>query len=89
MAETSRQIIFSKSAQQEFDFLKKTLPIAFEKLLRMLGECLETPFQGIGKPEPLKGNLTGFWSRRITDQHRLVYKVTSSEIIVVQCLGHY
>jgi toxin YoeB len=47
------------------------------------------PFAGIGKPEPLKHELKGFWSRRITDEHRLVYKVTDEEIIIAACKYHY
>ena len=44
---------------------------------------------GIGKPEPLKHNLAGYWSRRITDEHRLVYKIENEIIVIVQCKGHY
>ena len=44
---------------------------------------------GIGKPEPLKHNLTGYWSRRITDEHRLVYKIENEVIVIAQCKGHY
>jgi toxin YoeB len=44
---------------------------------------------GIGKPEPLKGNLQGYWSRRITEEHRIVYKVKSDEIFIISCKGHY
>lgn len=47
------------------------------------------PFSGIGKPEPLKFNFNGYWSRRINEQHRIVYKVTNQEIILIQLRGHY
>ena len=47
------------------------------------------PFEGIGKPEPLKGNLSGYWSRCIDDTNRLVYKVTDEYILIDQCKGHY
>ena len=47
------------------------------------------PFRGLGKPEPLKGNWSGYWSRRINNEHRLVYKVTNEQIIIVKCKGHY
>ena len=59
------------------------------KILDMLNEISRSPFSGIGKPEPLKGNLKGYWSRRITDEHRLVYKVTDDTITVMRCKGHY
>ena len=55
----------------------------------LLKKCLRTPFDGKGKPEPLKDNLSGFWSRRITDEHRLVYKVSNHGISVLQCRNHY
>jgi toxin YoeB len=47
------------------------------------------PFKGIGKPEPLKGNWAGYWSRRIDLEHRLVYKVSEIQILIVKCNGHY
>jgi toxin YoeB len=55
----------------------------------LLQDIQSNPFQGIGKPEPLKGNFSGLWSRRINDEHRLVYKVTDELIIVYSCYGHY
>ena len=61
----------------------------FQRILRILKECQRTPFEGVGKPEPLKGNLKGLWSRRITDEHRLVYEVTADLIIVFSMKEHY
>ena len=55
----------------------------------LIGECRRNPFKGTGKPEPLKGNLTGFWSRRITREHRLVYLPEDGGIYVVSCRYHY
>ena len=55
----------------------------------LIEECRRNPFQGTGKPEPLKGNLTGFWSRRITREHRLVYLPEDGGIYVVSCRFHY
>ncbi len=64
-----------------------------KKLLKrtnlLIKEVLRNPFQGIGKPEPLKANLSGHWSRRISTEHRLVYKVSQDEIIIVACRFHY
>lgn len=63
------------------------------KLLKKLNELIKeverTPFEGRGKPEPLRGNLRGFWSRRITDEHRLIYRVENNILIISSCLGHY
>ena len=60
-----------------------------EKINTLLTECQRHPFTGTGKPEPLKRNLAGFWSRRITQQHRLVYEVTAEAIYVATCRDHY
>lgn len=61
----------------------------FERVRRLITESAKTPFAGIGKPELLRRNLKGYWSRRITDEHRLVYKVTDEQIIIVSCKFHY
>jgi toxin YoeB len=55
----------------------------FERILRLIIETAKTPFDGIGKPEPLKNELKGYWSRRLTGEHRLVYKVTDQQIIII------
>lgn len=54
-----------------------------------LKEISRNPFEGIGKPEPLKDNLSGFWSRRIDDEHRLVYAVENDKVLIISCKGHY
>ena len=59
------------------------------KINNLLKEITRTPFTGTGKPEPLKGNLSGFWSRRITDEHRLVYKVEQNVLYIAGCKFHY
>ena len=64
---------------------KKTL----KRINRLIIETLREPFSGIGKPEPLKENLSGFWSRRIDDTHRLVYVVNDGEITIISCRNHY
>ena len=64
-------------------------PALFERLTRLIGETVRQPFEGIGKPEPLKHQLKGYWSRRISAEHRLVYKVTAEAIVVVSCQYHY
>jgi toxin YoeB len=61
----------------------------FDKINRFIREIAQTPFTGTGKPEALKYDLSGFWSRRITDEHRLVYKVTKDTIIIASCKFHY
>jgi len=61
----------------------------FKKINALITEIKRTPFKGTGKPEPLKGNWSGYWSRRITLEHRLVYKVLSNQIIIASCKYHY
>jgi len=64
---------------------RKTL----RRINNLLRDIDRDPFSGIGKPEPLAGNLRGYWSRRIDEVNRIVYKVTDRQIIIVQCGGHY
>lgn len=64
---------------------KKTL----KRINQLVKDIRRNPFEGLGKPEPLKGNLTGFWSRRIDEKHRLVYVVEDSTVLVISCRGHY
>ena len=60
-----------------------------KRINMLIKDVVRDPFEGIGKPEPLKGNLTGFWSRRIDERHRLVYLVEESRLIIIACKGHY
>lgn len=55
----------------------------------LIRDTLRNPFAGIGKPEPLRGNLRGWWSRRITQEHRLVYRVDAEVLVIMQCRFHY
>lgn len=64
---------------------KKTL----KRINQLIKDTQRTPFEGIGKPEPLKANLTGFWSRRIDETSRLVYEVTDAQINIISCRYHY
>lgn len=61
----------------------------FEKIGALIEETARDPFKGRGKPEPLKGNFSGCWSRRITQEHRLVYRVESELLTILKCRGHY
>lgn len=64
-----------------------------KKILKRINQLLKdisrSSFEGIGKPEPLKGNLAGFWSRRIDEEHRLVYAVEDNKVLIFSCRGHY
>ena len=60
-----------------------------KRINQLIKEICRTPFEGLGKPEPLKGNLTCFWSRRIDEKHRLVYAVEETAVLIISCRGHY
>lgn len=60
-----------------------------KKINQLIKDIMRTPFSGIGKPEPLKGNLTGLWSRRIDSEHRLVYLIEDNILVIFACKGHY
>jgi toxin YoeB len=60
-----------------------------QRIKTLIRDIDHDPFRGIGKPEPLKGNWAGYWSRRIDQEHRLIYKVTQEQILIVKCKGHY
>ena len=64
---------------------KKTL----KRINQLIKDIERTPYEGIGKPEPLKGNLSGFWSRRIDEQNRFVYRMQGVDCQIAQCKGHY
>ncbi|HMS38850.1 MAG TPA: Txe/YoeB family addiction module toxin [Pyrinomonadaceae bacterium] len=84
-----RLITFHQKVFEDFGNWAKTDRKLFERICRIINETAKNPFDGIGKPEPLKGDFQGYWSRRINDEHRLVYKVTDKEIIIAACKHHY
>lgn len=83
------KIVFSTSALADYREFEQKDPKVFKRINRLLQNIQETPVDGIGKPEPLKHNWSGYWSRRITQEHRLVYKVVDNKILVAQCKFHY
>ena len=83
------KLVFADRGWEDFCFwIDHDRKIA-KRLIRLIDECGKTPFEGIGKPEPLRDNLSGYWSRRITDEHRLVYKVLGDELWIAQARYHY
>ncbi len=84
-----RKIIFKpKAAEQYIQWMNADRKI-FDKICKLIEETVSSPFEGTGKPEPLKHELAGYWSRRITKKDRLVYQVTDDTIIVISCRFHY
>ena len=85
---------FTENAWQDFEYWMDTDPETFEKIRSLLKDIGRNPFQGLGKPEPLRFDLKGYWSRRITGEHRLVYKIEGKKgrdqkCIILQCRFHY
>ena len=83
------KIAFTESGWNDYLWFNEHNRKLLKRINLPIKDVLRSPFQGIGKPEPLKGDLSGYWSRRINDEHRLVYEVTSQELIVVACRFHY
>ena len=83
------KITNKEKALKEIAYFKKRDQVIFNKILDLLDEVSRHPFDGVGKPEALKFELSGCWSRRITREHRLVYKVIEKEVFVISCRYHY
>jgi toxin YoeB len=83
------KVAFEQSAFEDFQAWAKNDKRVFAKIVSLIKDTARSPFSGLGKPEPLKHELAGFWSRRITAEHRLVYKVEGDTILIVSCRYHY
>ena len=83
------EVVFSEKANSQFNKWLVDDKKIYTKIIDLIESIANTPFNGIGKPEPLKGNLSGYWSRRINIEHRLVYKIEKEVIYIVQCKFHY
>jgi toxin YoeB len=82
-------LTFTPSAWNDYNwFVEHDLKL-LKRINLLIKDILRSPFEGIGKPEALRGNLSGHWSRRINDEHRLVYTATESEVTIVACRFHY
>lgn len=80
---------FSRQAYREREWWKRHDRRVHGKIDELLRDIAKSPFSGLGKPELLRGNLSGWWSRRITGEHRLVYQIRAGTIFVAQCRYHY
>jgi toxin YoeB len=83
------RLIFAEEAWEDYLFWQKTDPKVVKRINAVIQDIQRSPFEGIGKPEPLKHGLSGYWSRRITDEHRLIYKVSSDSVLLAQMRYHY
>ena len=83
------KLTFSDEAWEDYLYWQKQDRKMVERINKLLKEVQRDPFVGVGKPEPLKHALSGLWSRRITDEHRMVYRVTEDSLEVAQLRFHY
>lgn len=84
-----RTISFTKTAFKEYNFWRNENRKMQDRIVDLIEVILRHPCEGIGKPELLRYYLKGFWSRRINEEHRLVYEVTESAINIISCKDHY
>jgi len=83
------RLIFLDQAWEDYLYWQTTDKSMLKKINTLIKEIERTPFEGSGKPEPLKHNLAGMWSRRLNLEHRLVYKIDGDAIVIFQCRYHY
>lgn len=86
---TNRLLCWTDEAWRDYLFWQSQDKKTLKRINKLIADVKRSPFEGIGKPEPLKENLSGFWSRRIDDTNRLVYAVDGSSITVLSCRYHY
>ncbi len=83
------KLTFSSKAWDNYLYWQKTDKAIIKRINALIKDIRRTPFEGIGKPEPLKHGLSGYWSRRINDEHRIVYKVADNQLYIAQLRYHY
>lgn len=83
------KLLFSENAWDDYLYWQKTDKKTLERINKLIEQTKREPFAGVGKPEPLKHNLTGYWSRRINDEHRMVYKATEEALLIAQLRYRY
>ncbi|MDX9905944.1 MAG: Txe/YoeB family addiction module toxin [Bacteroidales bacterium] len=83
------KLIFVDESWEDYLYWQKTDRKILERINNMVKDISRNPYSGLGKPEPLKYKYQGFWSRRITEEHRLIYRVVEDEIHIAKCRFHY
>lgn len=83
------RLVFTEPAWNDYLWFLENNRDMLKRINQLIQNCQRTPFSGIGKPEPLKSDLSGFWSRRINSEHRLVYQIKGDDLIIVSCRYHY
>ncbi len=83
------RLVWSLTAWDDYLYWQNADKKILKRINTLIKTCLRTPQEGIGKPEALKGDLQGYWSRRITSEHRLVYKFEKDQLMIAACRYHY
>lgn len=83
------KLIFAEQAWDDYLYWQKTDKKLLGRINTLINDITRSPFEGIGKPEPLKNALSGYWSRRINDEHRIVYKISDHSLFIAQLRYHY
>ncbi|WP_158840267.1 Txe/YoeB family addiction module toxin [Polaribacter sp. L3A8] len=83
------KLIWSTSSWNDYIYWQKVDKKIVKRINELIKNCIRAPLEGIGKPEALKGDLQGYWSRRITSEHRLVYKYENEQLLIAACSYHY
>ncbi|MFH1860767.1 MAG: Txe/YoeB family addiction module toxin [bacterium] len=81
--------VFTELAWEDYLWFQENDRKLLKRINTLIEDIKRIPFKGLGKPEPLKANLSGYWSRRIDSEHRLVYDVSETEIVIISCRYHY
>lgn len=83
------RITFTSSGWDDYLWFQEHDRKLLKRINGLIQSAVRTPFEGIGKPEALRGYLSGFWSRRVNDEHRLVYSVSDADLVIIACRYHY
>jgi toxin YoeB len=83
------RLVFTESAWRDYLWFQERDRKLLKRINALIKETMRSPFQGIGKPEQLRADLSGYWSRRINDEHRLVYAVKDNDLLIIACRYHY
>ena len=83
------KLVFADQAWEDYLYWQRTDKKLLERINTLIKDIARSPFTGIGKPEPLKNALSGYWSRRINDEHRVVYKIADGSVFIAQLRYHY
>ena len=83
------KIAFTESGWEDYLWFQQNDRKRLKRINALIKDAIRNPFEGLGKPEPLKSDLSGYWSRRITSEHRLVYRSSNTSLIIISCRYHY